>query len=145
MATRRYSSAGGVVLQDGRALLLDRPGRDEVRLPKGHIEEGEEPATAALRETAEEAGYDDLQIIADLGSRVVEFDYKGHHYVRNEYYFLMKLRSERQCPRDAKDSAQFNVRWTSLEEAENALTFPAEKDALRRALASLDATNQKGR
>ena len=133
MATRRYSSAGGVVIHDGTVLLLDRPGRDEVRLPKGHIEAGEDPAMAALRETAEEAGYDDLEIVADLGSQIVEFDYK-HHYVRSEHYFLMRLRSDRQCERDAKDSAQFNVRWAPLDAAEDALTFDGEKDALRRAV-----------
>jgi hypothetical protein len=75
-----------------------------------------------------------LEIVADLGSQIVEFDYKRHHYVRNEHYFLMHLRSERQCERDAKDRAQFNVRWAPIDTAEEALTFEGEKDALRRAV-----------
>lgn len=139
MATRQYSSAGGVVIHNRKVLLLDRPGRNEVRLPKGHIEDGEDPATAALRETAEEAGYDDLEIITNLGSQVVEFDYEGHHYVRNEHYFLMRLGSERQCERDIKDSAQFSVRWTPIELAEDELTFDGEKDALKRAIQAWQA------
>jgi len=62
-----YVAAGGVVIHEGQVLLLDRPGRGEVRLPKGHVEPGEEPAEAALREVREEAGYADLAILADLG------------------------------------------------------------------------------
>lgn len=135
MATRRYSSAGGVVVQGESVLVLDRPSRGEVRLPKGHIEEDESPDVAALRETAEEAGYDDLKIVSDLGSRIVEFDYKGHHYIRNEHYFLMHLRSDRQCERGPKDSAQFSVRWVPAASVVEELTFPAEQDAVRRALA----------
>ena len=79
----------------------------------------------------------DLEIVADLGSRVVEFDYRGDHYIRTEHYFLMRIRSDRQRPRNAKDSAQFNVRWIPTADAITALTFPAEQDALRRALAEL--------
>jgi ADP-ribose pyrophosphatase YjhB (NUDIX family) len=40
-------------------MLLIRPSRDEVRLPKGHVEAGETLRAAALREVAEETGYDD--------------------------------------------------------------------------------------
>lgn len=134
MATRRYRSAGGVVVHEGAVLVLDRPSRDEVRLPKGHIEDGEAPEAAALRETGEEAGYDDLEIVADLGSQVVEFDYKGHHYIRNEHYFLMHLRTDRQCERDAKDNAQFKVRWAPSHVVMDELTFSAEQDAVGRAL-----------
>lgn len=133
-ATRRYSAAGGIVVHDGNVLLLLRPSRNEVRLPKGHIEEGEDPAAAALRETAEESGYDDLEIIADLGSQVVEFEYKDNHYVRTERYFLMRLRSDRQCTRDAKDQAQFIVHWAPFDAASAELTFEAERDAVRRAI-----------
>jgi len=118
-------------------LVLDRPSRNEVRLPKGHIEDGESADVAALRETAEEAGYDDLEIVEDLGAQVVEFDYKGHHYIRNEHYFLMQLRSDRQCKRGPKDAAQFSVRWAPIASVLEELTFPAEQDAVRRALAKL--------
>ena len=51
-----YTSAGGVVI-DGtgdQVLVLVRPERDEVRLPKGHIEAWESAEDAALREVGEE-------------------------------------------------------------------------------------------
>ena len=62
-----YRSAGGVVYADGRILLLDRPTRGEIRLPKGHIERDESDEDAALREVTEETGYACLEIVADLG------------------------------------------------------------------------------
>ena len=130
-------------MHEGAVLVLDRPSRDEVRLPKGHIEDGESPEATALRETAEEAGYDDLEIVADLGSQVVEFDYKGHHYIRNEHYYLMHLRSPRQCERDAKDAGQFKVRWAQAPSVVAELTFPAEANVVQRALDIL-ADSERG-
>ena len=41
MAEKRYNAAGGVVIHEGRMLLLDRSTRNEMRLPKGHVEAGE--------------------------------------------------------------------------------------------------------
>jgi 8-oxo-dGTP pyrophosphatase MutT (NUDIX family) len=134
----RYSAAGGVVVDDGRMLLLDRPLRGEVRLPKGHIEPDESPAVTALRETAEETGYPDLSIVAELGEQVVEFDFKGKHIVRQETYFLMRLVSHRLAPRPTADAEQFRVRWVSLAEAVAQLTYPAEQAMARRAISALE-------
>lgn len=134
MKTVRYASAGGIVIAGDVVLLLNRPARGEVRLPKGHIEDGESAEVAALRETAEETGYVDLEIESDLGSQVVEFDYNGKHVVRTERYFLMRLGSETTAPRPVKDEAQFRVLWTSLDKAAQLLTFDAEKRMLEEAV-----------
>ncbi|HMN26664.1 MAG TPA: NUDIX domain-containing protein [Caldilineaceae bacterium] len=134
----RYKAAGGVVEHKGQLLLLDRPGRGEVRLPKGHIEAGENAASAALREIAEETGYDDLSIVADLGEQTVEFDYQERHIIRREHYFLVRLRSEHQTPRSATDAAQFFVRWAAPDEAVAQLTYAAERAMARRAIRLLE-------
>lgn len=115
-------------------LLLDRPDRDEVRLPKGHIDPGENPEETALRETEEEAGFADLAILADLGSSRVEFDYKKNHYIRDEHYFLMALRSPRQSQRPANDAQQFRPLWIKLDEAASHLTFAAEQQVVQKAV-----------
>jgi 8-oxo-dGTP pyrophosphatase MutT (NUDIX family) len=132
-----YHAAGGVVIHRDRMLLLDRPHRGEVRLPKGHVEKGESAERAALRETAEESGYADLSIIADLGEQTVEFDHKGEHVTRHERYFLMRLLSERPFPRSVKDAAQFHVLWVALAEAPDLLTYEPEKAMARRAIATV--------
>ena len=134
MATKNYRAAGGVVIDGERMLLLDRPLRREVRLPKGHIDPGETATVAALRETAEESGYDDLEIVADLGSQVVKFNYLGDDFVREEQYYLMRLVSERTVRRNRKDEAQFKPIWGPLDEAAARLTFPAEQQFAQRAI-----------
>jgi 8-oxo-dGTP pyrophosphatase MutT (NUDIX family) len=144
-----YQAAGGVVLDEaGRVLLLKRPvERDnvlthEVRLPKGHIEKGETPEEAALREVCEESGYCHLQIIADLGDSHVSFSYKNKHVHRDERYFLMRLtQSEQQAqqfPDEHSEEALFVPFWAdSPEQAEALLTFESEKLFIRRARAWL--------
>jgi len=114
-------------VEETHLLLLDRPRRAEVRLPKGHIDPGESAEEAALRETCEESGYCDLEILADLGRRTVEFEYKGRHYEREDHYFLMRLLSARQTARPASDARQFKVVWAPLSEACGQLTFEIEQ------------------
>lgn len=136
MGKRRYEAAGGIIIRDGHMLVLDRPARAEIRLPKGHIEAGETPVVAAIRETTEESGYADLEVVADLGSQVVEFAYKGDDIVRVEHYFLMRLESDRQLARSEQDAGQFQPIWLPLDVALTRLTFVAEQTVARRAIAA---------
>jgi 8-oxo-dGTP pyrophosphatase MutT (NUDIX family) len=133
--SEHYQAAGGVVIRDNQMLLLGR-WNGEVRLPKGHVEMGESPHEAALRETREEAGYADLDIVADLGTQMSHFfnPRKGCEVTREEIYFLMRLQSEAQATRDEHDDAQFRVMWVSLEDAPARLTFETEREFARRAI-----------
>jgi len=128
----RYIAAGGVVVHDGRVLVLRCPGRGEVRLPKGHVEPGEGLQAAALRETREESGYTDLVLKADLGTQVVEFEHKGRHVVRTEQYFLMALVEQAFKPA-FRGEPQFEPVWLTWDNALAALTFEAEREWVRRA------------
>ena len=132
MRAIRYQAAGGVVVDGGRVLVLRRPSRDEVRLPKGHIKKKESRQAAALREVTEESGYADLEVLADLGRQVVEYDYLGAHVVRDEYYFAMRLQSSRRVEREEQDF-QFIPDWVDWEQALSELTYPAEREWVRRA------------
>jgi 8-oxo-dGTP pyrophosphatase MutT (NUDIX family) len=136
MKAESYQAAGGVVVRDNQMLLLDRPARGEVRLPKGHIEPGESPREAALRETCEEAGYADLDIVADLGTQTSHFvnPHKDCEVTRDEIYFLMRLQSDARASRDEHDDAQFRVMWVPLDEAPARLTFETEREFARRAI-----------
>src|SRR5919201_6778874 len=49
-------SAGGIVVRDGRVLLVHRPKYDDWTFPKGKLEPRESWEAAALREVAEETG-----------------------------------------------------------------------------------------
>ena len=138
-----YQSAGGVVVNpSGQVLLIERnvDGVHEVRLPKGHIEPGEQAEDAALREVCEETGYCDLEIRADLGWRTIEFERADATVVRQERYYLMALTGERrQEPHFVSErEALFRPLWVDgLAAAEQQLTFEAEKDVARRARAAI--------
>src|ERR671915_2359890 len=49
-------AAGGVVVRDGKVLLVHRPRYDDWTLPKGKLDPGESFEDAALREVEEETG-----------------------------------------------------------------------------------------
>jgi len=136
MESIQYRAAGGVVVHDGKMLLLDRPTRGEVRLPKGHVEPGESPQETALREVREEAGYADLEIVADLGTITNRFvvPARNRDVVRDETFFLMRLCSDEPFQRDDHDASQFNALWVPLDDAPACLTFESEKELARRAI-----------
>jgi 8-oxo-dGTP pyrophosphatase MutT (NUDIX family) len=129
-----------VVAESGEQVLVllrrNRTGPDgypEIRLPKGHIEPDEKPAQAALREVGEEAGLSPVGILASLGHQLVEFDWRGYHYARDEFYFLMVILSSTQF---RKPEAQFERLWLPWDAALKQLTFEAEREWVERARAT---------
>jgi len=131
-----YIAAGGVIIDDGQMLLLDRPSRGEIRLPKGHVDPGESHDETALRETTEETGYADLEIVVDLGERLVEFEREARLFRRIEHYYLLKILSNYQESRSPKDEKQFRPFWLPMAEAVKQLTYLAEQEVALRAIAA---------
>lgn len=86
-------SAGVVVVRetaDGARLLLLRAYRNW-DFPKGQVEDGEDPLAAAVRETREEAGIDDLEFA--WGEEYTDTaPYAGGKVAR---YYLARTRTER--------------------------------------------------
>ena len=78
---RMAPAAGGVVLKDGKIVSIMRKGIPD--LPKGHIEQGESPEEAALREVEEETGIGHLQIVKELPST-------WHCYLEHEQWTLKR-------------------------------------------------------
>lgn len=134
MGQLRYVTGGGVVLCMDQAVLLDRPSRGEVRLPKGHVEPGEEPEAAARRETAEETGFADLHLLADLGVQTVQFEYLNRNIRRTEHWFLYQLGSTGRRDRPPEDERQFGTMWRSWSVARGLLTFEAEQRVLAKGI-----------
>ena len=127
----RYSHAGGVVARtiDGerKYLLVEasrRPG--QWVLPKGHIEPGETPEEAAVREVEEEAG-----VRAVVVARAGENEYAVDKEPVRVVFFLMRYLGEasRQEDRD--------VAWRRYDEALRLLRF----DDTRRVLTQAHALN----
>lgn len=140
MQIERYEAAGGIVIDGGRVLLLRKRQERTVVLPKGHIDPGETPEQAALRETIEETGYTDLQVLAPLGVLQAQYPWRGSWYIRNEHYFVVKLVSRARGPVGDYDDAlhdqvTFERLWVPAAEAEAMMTFEPARSFVRRAVA----------
>jgi 8-oxo-dGTP pyrophosphatase MutT (NUDIX family) len=133
-----YESAGGFVVRDGQILLVRKTQQDEIRMPKGHIEPGEDRAQTALREVTEETGYGGLRILADLGTLRAEFEWSLKWVMRRESAFLMTFDIETPVARDAKDASRFEPIWVPVGDAPGLLTFHTEQEFALRAIVWLE-------
>lgn len=132
--TARYRAAGGVVIDGDRVLVIRHLRRGELRLPKGHVDDGEEDVAAACREVTEETGYTDLAVERDLGHQLVDFDRDDRHVARDEHYFRMRLGSDR----TVEHEPAFEPHWLPVADALTQLTFAAEREWVRRAVDAAD-------
>ncbi len=81
-------AAGGIVVNDKDCLLMIfRNGKWD--LPKGKIEKGEEPDTAAIREVFEECGVSGLSLKKQLNTTFHTYTYKDEKILKKTFWFLM--------------------------------------------------------
>ena len=111
-------AAGGIVVRDGRVLLVHRPRYDDWSLPKGKLRLGESWEAAAVREVEEETG-----LRCELGELVGATRY-GLKEVR---YFRMTCEGEPRAQNEVDE-----VRWVRLTEAAALLTYERDADLLNR-------------
>ena len=130
-------SAGGLVVDStgklglliGRRDLKDATGKRILwSLPKGHIEEGETPEEAALREVQEETG---IVSVIEKSLGVIDFWFMAggkrihktvHHYLFRENGGLLA----------AQESEVDEVAWFPLAEIVDRLAYPDEKKLIAR-------------
>ena len=111
-------AAGGVVITNGKIASITR--HDIPDLPKGHIEKGESPEQAALREVEEETGIGKLHIIKELPST-------WHCYLEHEewrlkrtYWYLMESEEAVQ-PKPQTEEGITEIKLIGNEEIEDFL------------------------
>lgn len=80
-------AAGGIVEKDGKFVTIVRNGIPD--LPKGHIEKGESPENAALREVQEETAIGKLQIVKALPSTWHCYQVGEEWRLKRTYWYLM--------------------------------------------------------
>lgn len=134
--TRRETSAGGVVFRrepDRPHFLLIYDGHGNWGFPKGHVEEGEDPAEAARREIAEETGLTGLVFHGSLATIDWWFRFQGRLIHKYCYFFLFESRDGAPAPQ-----AEEGIRcceWRSADPALEALTHENARQVLREAIA----------
>ena len=133
----RETAAGGVVFYGWRALILHRRSGEWV-MPKGKLEEGENPAGAALREVQEETGLS-ARIVEEIGPTRYRYSRRssGAAIEKTVYWYLMDSDSQRLVLEPSFDQGVF----ASLDEALSLLTHPGDREILKRAVALHRARN----
>jgi 8-oxo-dGTP pyrophosphatase MutT (NUDIX family) len=126
------TSAGGLVvdaLRESAALIgrLDRRGRLLWSLPKGHLEAGETPEQAAIREVAEETGIQG-KVIAPLGTIDYWFVAEDRRVHKTVHHFLMEATGGELCDEDVEVT---EVAWVPLAELDTKLAYADERRLVR--------------
>jgi len=140
MRVQHHYSAGGLVVRGGEVLLI-APRQGRWQLPKGHVERGEAPPAAAVREVREETGVL-ARVLAPLPSIDYTYEVEGRVRVhkRVDYYLMAYVEgSETDCdPREV-----IAARWYPWDEALAQLSFENERDVLRTARRFAAPTEEK--
>jgi 8-oxo-dGTP pyrophosphatase MutT (NUDIX family) len=138
---REEVSAGGIVFRrDGERtfyLLIRDPYRNW-GFPKGHLEEGEEPAAAAVREVGEETGLSGLELRAAVETIDWTFRFRGRQIHKVCHFFLMETEQRRTTPQSAEGITA--CRWASYEQATKMIAYDNARAVLAQAHALLQGT-----
>jgi 8-oxo-dGTP pyrophosphatase MutT (NUDIX family) len=140
MAVEREFSAGGVVVRGDEVAVivpkkLSPEGRRVLALPKGHPDEGETMEEAATREVREETGLE-AELIEKLGDVEYWYQRKGRRILKKVTFYLFEYRSG--SVEDHDDEIE-EARWMPLEQAARELSFPGEREMVKRALSRVAA------
>lgn len=104
-------------------------------LPKGHVEVGESLEQAAIRETIEETGYQNIKIIFQL--KTLHIEYPGENGVINKkdiHWFLAELIDNKKLKRNLTEyelNRGIKQKWVTFKEAFSLLKFDNEREILR--------------
>jgi 8-oxo-dGTP pyrophosphatase MutT (NUDIX family) len=122
-------SAGGIVTNlDGHILVVSQHGTSW-SLPKGHIDPGEDPLTAAKREIYEESGIRELQLVRELGThrrhRIGVNGGEDPSELKTITLFLFRTTQNDLQPIDPLNP---EARWVPKDEVAALLTHPKDKE-----------------
>jgi len=125
MKEAREYSAGGVIGRGGKVLLVrvrNLEGDVVWTFPKGHLEEGETPLAAALREVEEETGWRCLSrgVLTEVRYR---FSRKGRPVAKKVRWYLMEPVEKTGKP-DADEIMK--TKWVPESRVEKDLSYPSD-------------------
>jgi len=114
-------AGGGVLVEDGRVLVVHRPRYDDWSLPKGKANQGESDLECALREVEEETGFR-CEPLRELGETRYEVT-DGPKVVR--YWLMERLDGEFEPNREVDE-----IRWLPVDAAAGLLTHEHDRELL---------------
>lgn len=137
------TSAGGLVVDlqaesPSVAVIarINRAGRLEWCLPKGHLEGTETPEQAAVREIEEETGIRG-RIVGELGTIDYWFAVEGRRIHKTVHHYLLEATGGRLTVEGDPDAEAVDVAWVPLDDLGARLAFANERRIARAARALL--------
>lgn len=144
--TVEETSAGGLVVDRTagapRAAVIarvNRAGRTEWCLPKGHLEGTETAEQAAVREIEEETGIRG-RIVGTLGSIDYWFAVDGRRVHKTVHHYLLEATGGELSIEGDPDAEAVDVDWVLLEDLDERLAFSNERRIARTATTLLADT-----
>lgn len=131
---RKEVSAGGVVfrIEDGRPLfLLIRDSYANWGFPKGHLERGEAPESAALREVAEETGLLAVESRGPIETIDWYFRFRGRLIHKVCHFYLMESAIAHTRPQETEGITE--CQWIPYDVAAEMISYANARQVLRRA------------
>ncbi|PIQ73756.1 hypothetical protein COV58_00785 [Candidatus Roizmanbacteria bacterium CG11_big_fil_rev_8_21_14_0_20_36_8] len=127
--TKNSHSAGGVVLNSDKMILVVNQNGDSWSLPKGHIELGEDEMAAARREIYEESGIDNLDFVGQVGEyRRYKIGKNGGDDKTELKKITMFLFNTNQNILKSVDPENPEARWVKKNEVVQLLTHKKDKE-----------------
>jgi len=109
--------------------LIIRDSYDNWGFPKGHVENGERPEAAALREVCEETGLGSLTVRGTIDTIDWYFRFRGRLIHKICHFYLMETDRADTSPQRAEGITA--CRWEAYEEASQLVSYANARDVLR--------------
>jgi len=137
---RVETSAGGVVFRRGEEprVLLIRDPYANWGLPKGHIEGGETPAQAAVREVEEETGLAPLEVVAQLPT--IDWYFRDHGRLVHKFCHFFLLEAGRGEPVPQLDEGITECQWLRVTDAIETVSYANAREVILAASEVLSTT-----
>ena len=135
MKTKETKCAGGIIYNDKNEVVIVNQNHDSWSLPKGHIDPGESPLEAALREIYEETGIKKPTYIRSLGKfKRYRIGLDGNDDLSELKTIAIYLFKSNQINLQPIDPNNPEAIWVNVEEAYKLLSHKEDKSFFKKSL-----------
>lgn len=137
----KKTSAGGILFDKGKYLVIKWLSEGTAELPKGTLEANETPEQACVREVFEETGYN-TRIVSPVTVSRFNFTWHDNKQYEKTVHFYLLARVDNLEPTPRRESNEdFENMWLSADKAYQVLTYDNMKDVFKKAIDIINKNN----